>query len=106
HDVEAIKQVFAKLLRSQRLLERLVRRGDNADSHFDRLVPADALERAGLQHTQDLRLRRQRHIADFVQKNRPFVALFKLADALGGGAGERSLLDRKSTRLNSSHVSI
>ena len=36
-------------------------------------------------------MRRQRHIADFVQKNRPFVALFKLADALGGGAGERSL---------------
>src|SRR5207244_10341740 len=91
HDVQAIKQIFAKLLRRDRLLQRFVGRGDNADIRLDRLVAANALERSGLQHAQNLRLRRQRHVADFVEKNRAFVALLELADALGGGASERSL---------------
>ena len=57
-----------------------------------RLVAADALEGAGLQHAQDLGLGRGRHVADFIQEERAAVALLELADALRGGAGERAAL--------------
>ena len=73
------------------MLQRLVGRGDDADIDFDGLVPAHPFKRARLQHAQNPGLGRQRHVADFVQKNRALVALLKLPDALGGGARERPL---------------
>ena len=90
HNVQAIKQIFAKLFCRHGSFERLVRGGDDAHIHFQRRVAADAFERAGLQHAQDFRLRRGRHIADFIEENRAVIALLKFTDALDGRAGERA----------------
>ncbi len=90
HDVEAVKQILAELFGGDGGFERLVRRGDDAHVHLDRLVAADALERAALQHAQNFRLRRGRHVADFVEENRAVVALLEFADALVRRAGERA----------------
>ena len=90
HDVEPVKQILAELFRGDGGFERLVGRGDDAHVHLDRLVAADALERAGLQHAQNFRLRGGRHVADFVEENRALVALLEFADALQGRAGERA----------------
>ena len=91
YHVEAVIQVFAKFLGGHELFRVLVGRGDDAHVHVERLVAADALEFAVLQHAQDFRLRRQRHVADFVEKNRPLVALLELADPPVGRARERAL---------------
>ena len=91
HDVEPVKQILAKLPGGDRLFEPLVRRGNDANIHRDRIIAADALDGAVLQHTQNLGLRRQRHVADLVEEQRALVALLKLADALRAGPGERAL---------------
>jgi len=44
HHIEAVKQVLAELARGDRLLQRPVRRGDDAHIHGNRLVAAHALE--------------------------------------------------------------
>ena len=90
HDVEPVKQILAELPRRHGGFERLVCGGDDAHVHLNRLVAADALERAALQYAQDFRLRRGRHVADFIEENRALVALLEFADALHGGAGERA----------------
>ena len=92
YDVEPVKQILAELFRGHGFFETLVRGGDDANVRLDRLVAADALERAGLEHAQNFRLRRGRHVADFIEKNCTAVALLKLADALQGRAGERAAL--------------
>jgi hypothetical protein len=58
-------------------------------STLDRLGAADALDLALLQHAQDLGLRRERHVADFVEEDRAAVAEFELAQPLHRRAGER-----------------
>ena len=60
--------------------------------YLDRLIATDALECAGLQHAQNLRLRRRCHVADLIQENGAVIALLELADALRARAGERALL--------------
>src|SRR5204863_4017486 len=45
-----------------------------------------------LQHAQQLHLRRQRHIADLVEEQRPGMREFEAADTALRGAGERALL--------------
>ena len=87
-DVQPVEEVLAELARCHGLLERLVGGGDDAHIHLDGLVAADALERAGLQHAQDLGLRGGGHVADLVEEERAAVALLEFADALEGGAGE------------------
>ena len=74
------------------LFQRFVRCGDDAHVRSDGLVAADPFERAGLQHAQNFCLRRQRHVADFIQKNRALVALFECANPLAVGARERAFL--------------
>jgi len=67
-----------------------MRCGDDPHIGLNSLVPAHALEGAGLEHTQNLGLSGQRHVADFVQENGAAVALLEFADALGGSAGKRA----------------
>ena len=55
---------------------------DHPHVHLQRLVAAHPLERAGLEHAQNLRLRGQRHVPDLVQKNGAVIALLEFADAL------------------------
>ena len=53
-----------------RVVEVAVGRGDDAHVDVQRLVAADALERALLQEAQELHLRRRRDLADLVEEER------------------------------------
>src|SRR2546426_8552266 len=57
--------------------------------------------------SQQLRLRLGPQVAHLVEQQGPAVGELEAADAALGGAGERAAsADRKSTRLNSSHLVI
>src|SRR5215468_3152125 len=65
---------------------------DHSHVHLHRAGSTDALHFTLFQHTQELRLHRERHIADFVEKERAAVCLLEFPEMTGGGSGERSLL--------------
>src|SRR5436190_8286213 len=69
-----------------------VSRRDRPHVGTDCLVPSDAFERLLLQEPQDFSLRGQRHIADFIEKQRATVALLEFADAPPISARESPLL--------------
>lgn len=77
NNVEAMEQVFAKLVFFNQMFKVLVRGGDNSHVDFNRLVAAHAVKLAVRQHSQQPGLNFQRHIADFIQKQRAAVRLFK-----------------------------
>jgi hypothetical protein len=70
-------------------------------AHVDRhvLVRADAANRARLEHAQQQRLERQRHLADLVEEHRAAGRALERADAVGIGAGERAAQVAKQLRL-------
>ena len=79
-------QVFAELTRRDGGLQMPIGRRDDADVHLQRDRAADALEPLFLQGPQDLRLQRQRQIADFVEKQRAAVGHLELPGLAGRGA--------------------
>ena len=85
-------QVLAILTRRDRGLEVAVRRRHDADVHLQRHGAADAFEALLLQRAQDLRLQRQRQVADFVEEQRAAVRELELARLPRRRAGERALL--------------
>ena len=62
--------------------------GDDAHVHADQFAPAYAEELALGQHPQQPRLQRQRHVADFVQKQRAAIGLLEATDVALLRAGE------------------
>ena len=72
-----------------------MRRGNHPCIDDDGALATDALELAFLQQPQQLRLHRRRHIADFVEEERPAVRLLELAEMARRRAGEGSLLVSK-----------
>ena len=52
---------------------------------------ADALDFAGLQHAQQLRLQPDRHVGDLVEEQRALVCHLEAADAVVARVGERPL---------------
>ena len=74
------------------LIEILVRRTDDPHIDLHRLAAADPLDDLVLQEAQQLDLHRQRHIADFVEKQRAAIGAFDPADILLHRAGEGPLL--------------
>src|SRR2546427_7074389 len=67
-DVEPVKQVLAEVALLDLLLQVLVRRGDDAHVHRQVVAGADGREALLLDHAQDLGLRAQAHITDFIEK--------------------------------------
>ena len=55
-----------------------------------RLERTDAVDFAELQHAQQLRLHRQRQLADLVEEQRAAVGQLEQARLVVGGAGERA----------------
>ena len=68
--------------------------GSGNDAHIDilRLVAANPLEGTLLQHTQQLDLHRQRHIADLVEEQRAAIGQLEAPGAAGNGTGKGTLL--------------
>ena len=65
-----------------------------------RLVAADALERAVLQHAQELGLQRRIEIADLVEEQRALAGGLEAAGAPRGRAGERAALVAEELALD------
>src|SRR5262249_18390077 len=87
---DAVEEVAAEPPEPDLLLEIAVRRRDEADVDLAPAVGADALHHAVLQHAQQLRLERERGLADLVEEQRASVGELELAFALGDRAGERA----------------
>ena len=87
--LQPVVQVAAERAGRDRVFQVAV--GGRQDAHVDlnRLVRADAGDLAAFQHAQQLDLRGQRHVADFVQKQRAAVGVLELAHAIGRGVGKR-----------------
>src|SRR5258705_4128463 len=51
-----------------------------------RLAAPNSLEGLLLEQAKNLRLKRQRHVADFIEQDGPVVALFEFADAAAVGS--------------------
>ena len=98
--VQPEPQVFAKLSLPHRLLQILVRRGDDAHVHFERTLPADPLDDPALQHAQQLRLRLRAQVTDFVEKQRTAVRQLEAALAPVRGAREGAALVTEHFRLD------
>jgi hypothetical protein len=92
HHFDPVVQVFAKALFEHRLLEVLVRGGDDADAGAHRLLAAQPLERTFLHQPQQLGLGRESQRADFVEEDRAAIALLELAAPLLRGAEKGAAL--------------
>ena len=73
-----------------RLGEVAVGGGDDAHVDLALLAGADRANAAALEHVEQLRLQRGRHLADLVEKQRAAVGLGEEAGAIGDRAGERA----------------
>ena len=61
----------------------------------NRLVSSNSLESLLLEQAQDLRLKRDGHVADFVQQNRAAAELLELSNATAIGSAEGAFLMTK-----------
>ena len=73
HDREAEVEIRAELALRDHLFEVAVSRRDDADVDRDVGVRADRRDDVLLEHAQQLRLRRQRQVADLVEEDRAAV---------------------------------
>ena len=92
---QAVIQIGPKLSGGDHLFQIAIRGGDHPHVGGDGLIAADPLELLLLEHAQHLGLQQQRHIANFVEKQRAAVALLEFADAPLIGAGEGAPLVAK-----------
>ena len=100
-NVDAMVQILAERALLDQFVEIAVRRHDHANVHRNGAIAADALHLALFQHAQQLRLHHQRHVADFVQKQRAVIGLLELADVARQRAGERSLFVAEQAPIRS-----
>ena len=89
--VQPEQQVLPEAAGRDLLAEVRVGRRDDAHVDLARARRADALEVAGLEHAQQLRLQVQRHVRDLVEEQRAAVGELEAADAIGLGVGEGAL---------------
>ena len=86
--VQTVIQVLAKQALGNALVQAAVRGGNDAQIHVDGLGRAHGPHLALLQHAQQFRLQRQRHVADFVQKQGSAACALQQTLVVVGGAGE------------------
>ena len=77
HHVEAVEQVFAELALLNHRFQRPIGGGDQPHVDIDRVALPHVLDAPFLEHPQQFDLHRHRHIADFVEKQRAAIGLFK-----------------------------
>ena len=80
-------------------LEILVGRGDHPHVDANRRLTTDAIELTFGEYSQQPRLQRRRHVADFIEKQRTAIGLFEAATPQAVGAGERTFLVTEKFRL-------
>src|SRR4051812_46718847 len=90
--VEPVVKILAQTLGGESLRYVDVGRCQDPDIHFDDRAAAEPGELLILQNVKQLGLQQWRHLADFVQQNRSFVAQFEFARLGVSGSGERPRL--------------
>src|SRR6266516_4456945 len=100
HDVEPVVQVLPEFSGRDFILESLVRRCDYAHIDRNRFSTSDPCDHVVLKHAQNFCLRRQTHIADFVEEERAFVCLLEFAGAISDRTRERSFHVTEQLALN------
>ena len=81
-DLDSIVQIAPEITSLDSLLQVLIRCRDQADIDFLRFIVADPRDFSLFQYSQQFDLCGYRHVADFVQKQRPAVGIFKGSDAI------------------------
>ena len=82
HDVEPVVQVLAELPLVDASCQVAVGGGDDAHVDLDVSLPPTRSNSPLLQHAQQLRLHRRRHVADLVEEERAAVGQLEAARAL------------------------
>ena len=83
---DPVIEVFAKMPFLDRVLELAIGRRDNANISASVHRLTDSAKFTVLKEPQQLRLRGERHLADFVEKKRPAVSSFDETCAIAIGA--------------------
>src|SRR5262245_8502188 len=91
-DADPMITVGPKLPFFRPLLEIAMRRGDDPHIGTNRLLAAEPHKFLLLQDAEDLGLRRQRHVANFIEEKCAAIALLKLADPPPIGSSESAFL--------------
>src|SRR5690606_26495157 len=87
---EPEEQIFAETALPDLVLQIAIRRRDDPHVDVPRLLLADALERAFLEHAQQLALELERDLADLVEKQRAAVGELEAADAVAQRTRKRT----------------
>ena len=89
HHRKPVIQILAKMFFGDGGAQIVIGGRDHAHIHLARGQRSHALHFLVLQHAQQLGLRRQRHVADFVQEQRAAVSVFEQSGFIVRRAGER-----------------
>ena len=81
--VEPMEEIFAECAPVDQVVQVLVGRGDDSHVHRHRSRPAHRGNVAALECSEDLGLRRERHVSDLVEEERPLVRLLELPHPVG-----------------------
>src|SRR6266852_7490676 len=90
HDVQAVKQIFSELSLIDSFSQLRVAGDDDTHVDGDCLGASNALKFPLLQHPQEFGLHFERHLGNFIKKNRAAVRLLETADAMVSRPCERS----------------
>ena len=92
HDVEAVIQIVAKAACFDRFLQVVIGRRNDAHLHLHRRAGADRQDLLGLDRAQQLDLKVERHVGDFIKEDGAAAGTleepFLVADGSGEGAAE------------------
>ena len=99
YHIEPIKQITPEDTALHVLLKVTVGGSHHPHHDLDLALAAEPDNRALLQRSQKLGLHRQRHLANFIEKNRTPVGLFKPAGTRRLRAGKCTALEAKQFRL-------
>ena len=91
-DREPVVQIEAEATAVHLGAEIAVRRRDDAHVDRDVVLAADAPDAPPLEHAEQVRLDRERELADLVEEERAAVRALERADVRAIGAGERAAL--------------
>ena len=93
--IQPVKKIGAEGAFFDHIFEIFISRGNAAEIDFDNLIAADARDLTLLQHAQQIGLRLQADIADFVEEYRATFGDFKFSLLAILRAGERALFVTK-----------
>ena len=99
-DIEPPIEILAELPRTNAAFEVLVRRRDHPHVELQRTPRAEARDFAVLQDPQQLGLRVEWKVADFVEEQRSPIRLFELAGSRFLGVGKSAALVAEELRLD------